>query len=327
MPDPNLYRQLQDLGAGDALALALKRFSGLVLGAYETKLVVVSHGVKQALVGAKEYQFPATWKMTAEEHEPGTQLGGNKEPLSEERKIALDTKELVSHNWTPVIDQFIAHFSTQRETAKQAARAIARQLDSRGLRVLILGARQSTRGPNNEFPAGNRLTSPRTAPATTAYPLSLTGSKNLQNDLAEIAQKMDEKDVPREWGMRWAFLTPYLKRVLLLDKTLVSRDYQDPNTMLRRVVKEVEGFIVEETNLMPSTNVTTETNDNYNGDFSKTACCCLGDETAIGRVYAEEITAFGPEWYGDRRAWLIGAASFQGQKWLRPEACAEIQMT
>ena len=315
---------LQDLGAGDELALALKEYGGMLLTAFKMATVFMGFGIKKTITSGSSHQFPATWKMTAEEHNAGVELQGDEEPLSEERLINVDTKELVAHDYINPVQDFIAHFDTRSERAIQAARAIGCMVDSRLARVAILGARQAARGPANEFPAGNTLTTPRAGPVTDAYPISLAGSQFLQCDLAEIAQKMDEKDVPRD--NRATVVTPYLERVLRQDNTLLSRDYQDPNSKLTRRVVMVEGFRVESSNNLPSTLVAGETNANYNDDFTLTAAVCLGDPTAFGQVSFGGIVPFGPTWIDDKRSHLIGAAFLQGCKWLRPEACGEIGM-
>jgi hypothetical protein len=320
MANVNPTSPLQDLGAGDEQALALTQFAGTVLTAFDEMLVAGRYGVKHYLQSGDSWQFPATWKMSAESHTPGVELAGSDEPLTEERTVSIDDKELVGHAYLSKRDSLISHLDLIPEWAKQAARALAKQYDSYWLRSLILGARQSARGPASEFPAGNVVTRDA-ATLVAAYPISLAGSKNLQDDLGEIAQDMDEKDVPKE--NRVAFLSPYLKRVIRQDKTLLSRDYQDANDQNSRRLIEVEGFLVEETNNMPSSNIATG-ESTYQGNFSLTACCCIGDSSAVGTVFLEDIEPFGPEWYTNRRAWLLGAAMFQGSKWLRPEACGEI---
>jgi len=318
-----LNPQLQNLGAGDDLALALKEFAGLVLTAYPTKTVALEHCMQKTITEGSSHQFPAIWKMTAEEHTKGTELVGNNEPISEERTVNVDTKQLVAHAYIDTVDEFIAHFDTRQERAVQAARAIARTVDSRLIRCAILGARQSARGPASEFPAGNTLDSPRSGPLATAYPPSLTGSKRLQADFAEIAQKMDEKDVPED--NRVALITPYLSKVFAQDDTLESVDYQSPNNKFTRKLLMVEGFLCKKTNQMPSTNVTTGQTA-YQGDFTKTVCAFMADNTAVGQVKFGGIIPEGPTWVVTRLAWLLLARHLQGAKWIRPEACGEIAL-
>ncbi|HUT62021.1 MAG TPA: phage capsid protein [Phycisphaerae bacterium] len=335
--DPVLNRHLRDLGSNaDDLALALKMYSGMVIEAYETLTQVEPDILQKQITEGKSYQFPAIWKMEDEVHEPGVELAGNDEPISEERTVPVDTKERVAHNYLSTVDEMIGHWDTRAERARQAGRALARTTDALLLRRIIQGAKTAARGPVNEFPAGNQLTVAQAgASLAAAYPISITGSKQFQNNLAEIAQKMDEKDVPEEG--RIAYIGPYMHRVLRQDNTLLSRDYQNVNTKLTRKLYEAEGFAIKKTNLTPCVNDATQaaswiakvgnSSYSYSGDYSLTAAVCIGDRSAAGQVNYVNIDAFGPTWMESKRAWLIGAASFKGSKWLRPEACGVIEIS
>ena len=323
---------LQDLGAGSDMALALKEFSGLVLTAYMTETVALQYALKKTITSGNSHQFPATWKMNAQKHVKGTELVGNNEPINEERIIAVDAEQLVGHAYLDSVDDFIKHYDTRQERAVQASRAIARITDHQLFRTVIKGAGTAARGPGNEFPAGNSVNRAG-ATVAAAYPVSLTGSLALQSDMAEVAQTMDEKDVPRDPDTRHAFITPYLERVLRQDNTLLSRDYQAPNDKLTRKVVEVEGFIIHRSNNMPNIadsqlgqweEADGEVEVNYQGDFALNVCCMIGDSTAFGQVAFGGIIPFGPTWIDDKLSWLIGARHLQGAKWLRPEACGTI---
>ena len=327
MANFNPHSPIKDHVTAVADALALKQFGGYVLGAFDNALIAGVHGMKHNMPFGNQWQFPATWKMNSEEHEPGTEMVGNNEPANEERTIVLDDKELVAHVTLSKRDDLISHLSLLPEWGRQAGIALAETYEKYWLQCLCLGARQSARtiaGTSDSFPAGNRLDTARTgASIAAAYPLSLAGSKYAQDDLGQIGQKMDEKNVPKTG--RFAFIGPYMSRVFRQDKTLVSRDYQDTNTLLTRQMYLVEGFWLEEANLMPTALIASGPSA-YQGDFTTTAMLCMGDNTAVGSVFLEEIDPFGPTWYESRRAWLLGAAMFQGSKWLRPEACGEVQI-
>ena len=325
----NVLRYLRDLNASaDDLALANKKYTGRVLGAFPTATFLRQFIWNVTVTAGKSFQFPATWKMTSEPHTPGTELPGNEEPISEDRVVTANTKEDVAHNWTTPVDKFIGDFDTRRNTAVQAVRSIGRTLESRLIRCVILGAQQSARGDNDEFPAGNRLTSPRSTDAATAYPVSLAGSLALQADFGEIAQKMDEKDVPREG--RVAIITPYLERVLRYDNSLLSVDYQSgANDKLTRKITVVEGFHCFPSNLYPTADLSgaaAEPYAAYRVNCEKSVCCFIGDKSAVGNVEFGGIEAIPMDWHSDKRAWLVGAAYLHGARWLRPEACGEIHV-
>jgi len=317
---PNTF--LQDLGAGDVRALALVEYSGMVLRAFPQQTAFLQNGLRKQIASGKSHQFPATWKMTTDEHTAGTELSGNPEPISEERTVPVDTKQLVSHNYLDEVTSFITHFDERSASAFEASQTIAETLDTRIARQLIIGSRIAARGPASEFPEGVQVT--RTgATEAAAYPISVTGSYAFQDDLAAVAQVFDETNVPK--GNRVAYIRPRMKRVLLKDKTIVSRDFVDPSTnqLLQRIITQVEGFRIVDTNQVPSTNITTG-EAAYQGDFSKVVACCSGHPTSTGTVMFGGIRPIAPTWIDDKLSWLIGARLLQGTKWLRPEACAEI---
>ena len=322
MPTPNLAYPLQSLGAGSTTALALKEFSGMVLTALANKTVAMPFVTTKTVTQGNSWQFPALWKATVGYHTAGTALTGTNEPIVEERTIALDSKQIAGSRILAEYDDLIAHFDTRQQAAFELGQGIAEFVDSILLRQIALGARQSAR---SSFPAGNVLTTARSgASLLAAYPISSTGSGYLQADLGEIGRKMSINNVPREG--RVAFMDPLLYQVLRQDNTLLSRDYQNgTNEKLPARMTMAEGFMIVETNLMPNANVTSSVNSNYDGDFSLTACLCLGHPTGVGHIrYRDGVVPEGPTWIPDRLAWLISARYLQGSKWLRPEACGEI---
>lgn len=322
MPNATLNRYLQNLGSGDNRALALLEFSGLVQTNFPTAIKFWPYIMKKAVSSGKSWQFPFVGQMSYIEHDAGTDLPGQAEPISEERTITCDDKEIVSHAWLTKVDDFIAHFDEKNHVAREAALALGRVVDSRCARMLAKGARQDARGANDEFDSGV-LIRRNAASVSAGYPVSAAGSRALQDDLANAGQAFRERNIPEAMWTAW--ITPYLLRVLLRDNTIVSRDYVDAATGNKstEIVSRVSNFKIEVTNQMPSTNVTTG-EAAYQGNFSKTAALCMANPGAVGFVSFGGVEAFGPEWKTEKRAWLLGAAHFGGCKWLRPEACAEI---
>ena len=325
MANFNLTPPLQEFGAGDRDALALAQFAGRVLTKFPELSVAYRHGLKHQMPSGDSFQFPATWDMATESHVPGTELVGRREPLNEDRRVVIDDEELVAHATLSKRDDLISHLHLIPQWADQAAQGLRNMYDSYWLRCVIFGAREAIRG--GVFPAGQRVARVA-ATIAAAYPVSLAGSQALQMDIGELGQGMDNDDVPKD--ARFIFLSPYLKRVLLQDRTLTSRDWTDVNTLVTRQLTQVEGFMVEETNHLPRADVAAG-EAQYQGLFATrpdlTVCCAIGHDTAVGSVFLEDIDAFGPSWYENRRSWLLGAAMFQGTGWLRPEACGEIHLT
>lgn len=325
MANVQLLHPNQEFQAGDTRALALKEFSGLVLRAFPLATRVFGFGLQHTLTSGKSYQFPAFWKVDPYEHTPGEQVSGSNQPSVEERTVPVDNKQLMASVFLDEVDEFITHYSVRETWATEAANGLAKELDSRATRQIVLGARQAARGASSEFPAGHRQE--RTgATIAAAYPRSTTGSKRVQEDLAAIAVSMDEADVPTD--MRVAWMSPYLYDVLRMDDKIVSRDYDAAgmNNFFTRNIMMVEGFRIVRNNNMPSTNVTTGESA-YQGDFSKTAIVCAGHPSAIGTVKYGDIRTDGPTWETTLQAHVMVVKNFCGTKWLRPEACGEIHIS
>ncbi len=340
MADATLNPMLQEFGTGSDVALALKMFSGSVITAYQNNLVFAKHAMKQFPTQGSSIQFPATAKATAENHTAGTELQGNNQPVSEERTVVADDKEIVAHRYFNDVHNWLSHFDTRNIAAQALGQAVAREVDGRAARQIIIGARQTVRNgstgdTNDQFPAGNRVVRDGSLTVATAYPASLTGSKRIQSDLEQLGQLMDEDNVPD--GSRMAIMSPFLRRVLLLDKTLVSTDYQSPNDLFVRRLVTVAGFFIEFSNLIPSADdrLNTSIPATYRADFSGAddvglpQIVAIGDIDALGQAIWSNggILPFGPTWVPDKLSWLQGARMFQGSKWLRPEACGEIALT
>lgn len=112
MANATLNHPLQSLGSGDAQALALKQYAGMLLTAYETATVFGRYGLKHQITSGNSHQFPRLWKTSASEHTAGTEIVGVNAPITKELTIAVDSKELVSANHLSKYDDFIAHYDT-----------------------------------------------------------------------------------------------------------------------------------------------------------------------------------------------------------------------
>ena len=335
--NPTLTNPLQSLGTGDTTALAVEEFSGLVLAALPTKTKIWPHGMKHQLTQGNSYTFEAVGKMSVQHHTPGTERAGTGQPPIEERTIPIDNEEITADAWIGRTQQDMAHFDITPRCADEAAKAIGKRLDQLAARHIAIGARQDERdcADGQSLPSGN-LVRRNAATVAAGYPVSKTGSSHVQDDLAQMGQLFREADI--DDSVPWiAFVPPYLQRVLLQDRSLTAKEYQDPitNNRLFGNMELVENFRLIPTNNMPNaitysaTEAETATakyekESAYHGDFTNTSILCLAGEMAFGSVLFREIEPTGPTWHELRRAFFIGAASYQGTKWIRPEYCGEI---
>ncbi len=326
MADVVQHVLLQQYGTGDEVALALKEYSGMLLHHFLAPLVAMPLTVKKYPVSGSSEQFPATARVEAYDKVAGAQLLGSNQPEMEERLVTVDSKEIVADQFYGEVQTFIAHYDVRAQAAELFAQAIGVVVEGRILRTALLGARQAARGTGaDEFPAGTRKLAGTAGAVATAYPNTLTGSNRLQDDLEYIGRTMDEKHVPD--NDRVAILSPYLRDVLLKDKTIQSKDFIDgENRLLTQVLTRVKRFRIEMSTLVPSTNVTTGPT-NSRGDFTKSIVLCVATNDAIGQIiYGGGIRPIGPSWEELVQMWVCGAKMLQGTKWLRPESLGEVYL-
>lgn len=312
---------MQSLGTGSDVALAIKKFGGLVLMSFDQVSAFWPNIAKQTITEGNSFQFPAIGRMGTIDHTPGEDLPGGGEPLSEERTIPVDDKEVVGHAWVTKVQKNISHFDVLNPYAMEAAKGIARTIDSRTARMICLGARQAARG-GGAFSSGN-LVRQNYADVTTGFSADSTGADRLYDSLLQIGQGFKDRNVDGEYV---AYLTPYMYRVALNSTKLTSRDYAEVNkdAMAKGKIYYLAGFRLVESNVFSTGFNMTTGPSAYRGDFRYTAVVCTGHNEAAGAVTFGDIDPFGPTWYDHKRSWLLGAAWFGGIKWLRPEACGEI---
>ena len=243
--DATLQYPDQAYGAGDTLALAAVEYASEAITKFNNASIYDQHVMRvPAALGTYAKKITAIANSEAEDLERGVERAGSNQPEGEGRIITLDTKQLIADHHQDEIADFINHVNTQAAYAAEDAQAVAATVDKRLSACISLGARVTARGTGaDQFPAGNIVTAAAGGAVTVAYPVSLAGSRALQDKAAEMAQAMDEKNIPRMG--RVMFIDPYLHRVLRQDKTLLSADFQSTNDMLTRRLLLVEDFMVE----------------------------------------------------------------------------------
>ena len=339
MGDATLRFPQQERGTGSTLALAQSEFAAEVITQFERATIFAQHVWRQpAQEGTHAKKFQASAKSEAEDLERGVERSGSNQPEQERRLVQLDTKQVIADHHDDEIADFIDHTDSRAKTAREDAIAVANTIDLRLSATISLGARVTGRGSGTDaYPSGTTITSDISAGGVvgTAYPLSIAGSRELQDDFGEMAQTMDELDLPREG--RVAFVKPYLHRVLQQDRTLLSFDFQSMNMLLPRKLVMVEGFMVEVTNNLNQNDWSSYVQPNYadqtimsisvSADFSTNQVVAqfLATPDAIGQlVLLGDVRPFGPDWITDKHSWYYGAKIWQGAAPLRPEACGEL---
>ena len=277
---PNRFLTDSGLSSGqNDLNMALKVFSGMVYEAFTAKTAFYDNTgnvmAQKILTGQGN---SASWPIIGQEppatyHDPGHEMLGEQIKMTE--KIVTVDEILVSHVDVPFRDLSISHFDVLSPFAARLGRSLAIDLDKKLAVIGVKAAREALladvhNGGNvvlrNDSVNGAGGTTE--ADITAAYPNSTTGSGRFRDDVAELAQKMDEDDVPE--SNRFLFVSPYIRSILrheaasfgaadvsagnIFDPSLSS----NTGDLNKRIIGELEGFQVIMTNHLPTTD-TTET--------------------------------------------------------------------
>jgi len=300
-------------GAGSTTALFLKVFSGEVLTAFdEANVVMDKHTVRQIASG-KSAQFPATWKVTASYHTPGTEIVGQASNIAE-RVINIDSL-LVASVFVANIDEAMTHFQTRGEYAKQAGLALSYQWDKNVLQVGCLAAAASAT-VTGSF-GGTTLTS-----STTLYRTSAT---DLAAGIYSAVQTMDEKFIP-EGDTKNVFVRPAQYYLLAQSTALINRDWMGAGSYSDGKILRIGGAEIVKTMHLPITDLSgaEQGNNTYLADYSKVAALVMTKD-AVGTVKLLDLsTEMG---YDIRRQGTLLVAKYAiGHGILRPE-CAVVLKT
>lgn len=301
-------------GAGSTTALFLKVFSGEVLTAFEEANVVMDKHTVRQIASGKSAQFPATWKVTAAYHTPGTEIVGQTSNLAE-RVINIDSL-LVSSAFIANIDEAMTHFETRSEYAKQCGLALSYQWDKNVLQVGVLAAAASATVTGGS--GGTVLTS-----GTTLYRTSAT---DLAAGIYAAVQAMDEKFIP-ETDEKFVFVRPSQYYLLAQSTALINRDWAGSGSYGDGKIVRIGGAAIVKTMHLPITDLSgSETGNNtYLGDFSKVAALVMTKD-AVGTVKLLDLaTEMG---YDMRRQGTLLIAKYAiGHGILRPECSVALKTT
>jgi len=300
-------------GSGSTTALFLKVFGGEVLTAFEEANVVMDKHTVRQISSGKSAQFPATWKVSASYHTPGTEIVGQASNLAE-RVINIDSILLASA-FVANIDEAMAHFEVRGEYAKQCGLALSYQWDKNVLQVGALAAAASAT-VTGSF-GGSTLTS-----ATTLYRTSAT---DLAAGIYAAVQAMDEKFIP-ETDEKNTFVRPAQYYLLAQSTALINRDWMGQGSYGDGKILRIGGSPIVKTMHLPITDLSgsEQGNNTYLGDFSKVAFLTMTKD-AVGTVKLLDLAVESA--YDIRRQGTLMLAKYAiGHGILRPE-CSVVGKT
>jgi hypothetical protein len=303
-PDFTSLRIGQINGAGDVDAMFLQVFGGEVLTAYDTLCVMQGRQMTRNISEGISAKFPATWRVNASYHTPGTTLVGQASNVAE-RVISIDDL-LIADVFIPNIDEAKNHWDYRSVYSAECGKALARTYDQNSLQVSVLAARASATVTGGD--GGSALTDASMK----------TDSTVLSGALYDAAQAMDEKNVPDE---RFVVLKPAQFYLLAQDKAIQSTLIGGAGGYSDGKIFRIAGIELVKSNHLPTTNITTGPSA-YQGDFSKTAGIVMTKD-AMGTVKLLDL-GVESDYQIRQQGWFTVAKMAVGHGILRPECAVEL---
>ncbi len=306
MADLNVSRTGQINLAGDVDALNLKIFSGEVLTAFNMNCVYQDKHLIREIANGKSAQFPATGKITAAYHTPGTQLTGT--PIAHNERVITIDDLLVANVMIADIDEAKSHYDVRSEYTKQLGEALALAFDTNVARTAILAARASatiTGEPGGTVINGGLAVR--------------TDGALIKNALFAAAQKFDENNIVD--SDRNAFVKPVTFYAAAATTDLVNKDWGGRGGIADGKIESLAGINIIKSNNVPNSNVATGPSK-YQGDFSKTAMSIF-HRGAVGTVRLMSLS-MQSEYLTLWQATALVARFAVGHGILRPESSIEV---
>lgn len=309
MTDTTVSRTGQINGAGDALALFLKVFSGEVLTEFErTVLFSDKHFIRQITSG-KSAQFPLIGAASSRYHTPGKWIDGTK--IDHAEKVITIDDLLIADTFIANIDEAMNHYDVRGPYSQELGRELAQAFDKNVARVMVLAARAAN--PLTSRPGGTRISNANMD----------TDKDALRTALFSAAQKLDEKNVPAE--DRTAFFRPAQFYIMAQDTTLINKFYGETGGDLGKgTLNTVAGFPIVKSNNVPAADdsANTDVHTKYRANFSTTQGI-VSHKMAAGTVKLMDLAMDAA--YEPRRQGTFMVAKYAvGHDWLRPECAVEL---
>tara|TARA_B100000282_G_C31738613_1_gene495000 strand:- start:3160 stop:4185 length:1026 start_codon:yes stop_codon:yes gene_type:complete len=339
MANASVTRLGQNNLSGDTDALFLKVFAGETLAAFEERNVMMPLHSVRTITSGKSAQFPVFGKAIAKYHTPGEDIVDDGSELigMTERTVAID-QLLLSKVFIANIDEAMAHYDVRSIYSRQLGFALAEHADEACIRTVIAGAQTSLTTPN---PVEQGVTGKEGA--------ILTGGSSgdgIVDDLIEVAQKMDEANVPAD--DRFAVLTPaaYYSVVSAAGGTdtasaVMNRDFGGTGDISTGSLVSVAGIRVLMSNHIPTGNEgsgddtvfesSSIANDVFAGsgvgygglNFTNTIGIAF-QRTGLATVKLLDL-ALETDYLVQNQGTLMVAKYAMGHNFLRPECCYHLK--
>lgn len=318
MSAANPSRLGQVNGAGDALALMLKVFSGEVLTAYQRESLFRGLHTIRTIASGKSAQFPATGQIQPYYHVPGEEILG--ERINANEKTINIEGMLIAPWFVANIDELLNHYDMRGVASAEIGQALAKIFDQNVSREFINAARVTTPNVAGVYPGDVLDGTLTTANYGTDGPTIFAG-------IQDANVLLDTRDVPRTG--RFAVMDP--TRYALLIKSEKPFDYRlnSGQTGLggyaQGKVVLVDGLEVFKSNNYAKTNDMTAPLQpaRRQHDYS-TSQVTVAHRSAVGTVALQDVTM--ETQYDMRRQGTLMLGKYVcGHGELRPEASVELQ--
>jgi hypothetical protein len=304
-------------GPRDSDALFYKVFSGEVLTSFSSATVLKERIRIRNITNGKSAGFNAIGKVTADYHQPGNVILGQK-VNNGEITITIDDM-LLADTFISNYEEAKLHYEVRSEYTKQMGVALAQTYDRQLFAMALKKARAGQAGPVTEIGAAQSL-SIGAAPSTAT----------IITKLFLAAQKLDEANIPSE--DRFAYVSPAVFYALAQDTSLVNKWYSDSNgDYAKGIIKTVAGIDLIKTNNL-AVNHTTGTTQGSQAGSATTDYAVVATDTialvmqraALGAVHLMDI-ASESEYQVSRQGSLMVSKMAVGYGMLRPDCVIELR--
>lgn len=296
--------------AGDADALFLKVFSGLVLEAFDRQQAFKDKHMVRTIANGKSAQFPVTGLAGAKYHTPGTELLGDVIRAGE-RVIVIDDM-IVTDAFIASIDELKNHYDVRSIYAGEMGQALAKLYDQNVARAIIQAARGSAvvdglSGGGSDTAAGYA-----------------NNGTTLWTGIFNAGVVLDTKDIPA--ADRFAGLRPVQYALVVQSEKPINRDISPDNgSIAKGNVERINDISIFKSNNLPSADDTANTGiaSQLRGDYSGTQGVVF-HRGAAGTVQLQDVTM--EQAYDIRRQGTLMVGKYVvGHDKLRPEAAYELK--
>lgn len=318
MSNSNPSRLGQVNSAGDVLALMLKVFSGEVLTAFQRESLMKNFVIRRTINNGKSAQFPVLGIAQARQHQPGTEILGQKLNANE-RVINIEGLN-ISDVFISNIDEWMNHYDVRGPHATELGQALAKLRDQNAIHTVANAARVTAANVKGVYPND-------TLASTVINALFATDGSVLVNGMYDGIVQFDIRDIPM--SDRFALVRPIQHALAVKSGLLTNVEINglatDLGGLVTGQVKAVNNVPIYKTNNY--TAVDDRTSEIQPGirqkDYS-TSQFLLGHKSSTGELMLKDMV-MESEYDMRRQGTLMLGKFISGNDVLRPEAAFEGQ--